>query len=610
MADSDISYPTIYGSTSNEYIDVCLYCFSFTTYSTNETRLEVALQYKRNNTGFTTSGTGQFAITINGVKYESSKTITITENGWVKAFQKSVIFSHDAAGNAPQVSISASGSIPGTTLTSSSVSGKINLPTIPKPTIINSLYCNSNYIDGVITAVYTPKSSQYYTRRIISVNVNGTLTEIQTKNLGQATGQQTHTMQFNETELSKIYAKTPNTATPIIRVTLQTYSNSGYTTKVGTDQSREITLSLPTYIAPTATLAVNLVNSNAWVASKNIYASGLSGATIKLTAEPGSGAELTSTTITYNGATYNAAELKITTLKKSGDIEFSAKATDSRGRSTTATKKITVLPYSAPAVVGLQSERGTYDGGGWVADNEGQDVRVIFKIALALKDKGNTCNIAFKMDGSAKSPNHGATTGLNSDGDYMVYFLGIDGDVSHTLAMTITDSVGNTGAAMLTVPTKHITIEFNDSGRGIAFGKTSEKDETFECAWDAEFGKTVRIGGNQINDFVIEQGVSGIWAYRRWNSGACELQTYHSINIPIDTAVGYVYRSEAISINLPFKVYDITTVVDCCDVSAWASTNTFRVTEGVSTVTYILWRPVSYKAIAWYTHIHVTGRWK
>jgi hypothetical protein len=438
-------------------------------------------------------------------------------------------------------------------------------------------------------------------------------------------------MQFNETELSKIYAKTPNTATPIIRVTLQTYSNSGYTTKVGTDQSREITLSLPISVAPNAALAVNVVNSNAWVASKNICVAGLSGATVALSATPGEGAELTSTTIDYNGATYNAVELDITALKKSGYIEFAAKVTDSRGRSNTAEEGITVLPYSAPAVVSMQSERGTYDNG-WTADEEGQDVRVIFKTALALTANGNTCSAVFKIDGSTTSPNHGATTELDSNADHAVYFLGINEDVSHTLAITITDKVGSTGTAMLTVPTMHITMEFNESGKGIAFGKTSEKDETFECAWDAEFGGSVSIGasvsiGGKELDTIVEQGTSainhtvdgvtarsGTWTYRKWSSGIMECWGIGNVDVKVNmtwSGTG-LYYGVVSTINFPFAFTDIP--VCTVDVAYGASEKSL-VAASCGRGTNVYARPImlcrnTSETVNCDLHYHAIGRWK
>lgn len=560
-----------------------------------------------------TEGTWSYKLQIGNTVVNKTVSKAVLTN-WVHLDTLSVNLDHASDGTL-SVRIIASITAPsGTTLAGKTTNydKTLSLGSIALPTTIDSLTCSTDYVDGVITAKYTPRVATFYNRCKAYVMVNGKENEIYSQNLGQkTTGQKTHTIQFTAEQLSKIYGAVKTTINATIRVRFLTYKNSTYTSWDGTVHYLEIVLTLPTSVAPTASLTLKPVNSNSWIAGKNIYVAGLSGVTATLSATPSAGIkeeELT-TTITYDGATYNAKTLNVTTLKKSGNIGFTAKVTDPRGRSATVTKSITVLPYSTPAIASIQIDRGTYKDAEWIAADEGQDVRAVFKTTLSLTNNGNVYSAAFKIDGASKSPNHGATTELTSGVEYTVYFLGLNGEASHTLAMTVTDRAGGTGTANITIPTIRITIEFNDSGSGIAFGKTSEKD-AFECAWDAEFGKTVSIGGNQIKDFIIEQGVSGIWAYRRWNSGACELQAYHQINTPINIAVGYIHRSEAINTDLPFKVYDITTAVDCCDVSAWASTNTFRVPEGTSTVTYILWRPVSYTAINWYTHIHVTGKWK
>ena len=34
--------------------------------------------------------------------------------------------------------------------------------------------------------------------------------------------------------------------------------------------------------------------------------------------------------------------------------------------------------------------------------------------------------------------------------------------------------------------------------------------------------QSLSIGGNTVADFVVEQGTSDIWTYRKWNSGIAE----------------------------------------------------------------------------------------
>ena len=368
-----------------------------------------------------------------------------------------------------------------------------SLDTIDLPTTIDSITCSTDYLDGVITAKYTPKAAEFYNQFKTYVMINGKENEIYSQNLGKkSTSQQTYTIQFTADQLSKIYGLVKTNINVTIRVKVLSFRNSAYTQYVGTyfNEYLEIVLTLPTSVAPKASLTIVKNNPNSWIKGKNIYVAGLSGLSATLSATPSAGIDekdLTYT-ITYDGAPYNAKTLNVTTLRKSGNIV--AQVTDPRGRYATVTEPINVLSYSAPAIASIQVERGTYKNG-WTPSEEGPDVKVVFKTTLSLTSYDNTYSAAFKIDGSSKTPNYGATTGLKTGTDCTVYFLGINGEVSHTLALTATDLAGGAGTANFTIPTIRITIEFNESGNGIAFGKTSEKD-AFECGWDAEFRGSVK----------------------------------------------------------------------------------------------------------------------
>lgn len=71
----------------------------------------------------------------------------------------------------------------------------------------------------------------------------------------------------------------------------------------------------------------------------------------------------------------------------------------------------------------------------------------------------------------------------------------IDPEKSYTVRITAKDRIGRTAIYEATVPTATITFHLKDGGKGAAFGKISEKDNTFECGWDAEFSRDVRITG-------------------------------------------------------------------------------------------------------------------
>lgn len=635
MASGTIDFTQ--SATSGSYIDGKIVWTSTVVDVTKRwSSLNVKLYVRKDSTDTTltipTEGTWSYNLTINGQTYTGTNSKDVLKD-WVEVISYTIpTILHNTDGSK---SIVISGSVTAPAGTSfaghkSSGSGTAKLDTIPQATTIDSLTCSSVDVTGTITAKYTPKSATYYNRRIVSVYGSNAWVNIHTKDLGQqSASQQTHTLKFDANELAKIYS-TVTSAIVKVRVVFQTFLNSGYSTQVGANQSLTIELSLPSVCNPTASLTVTRADSNSWITSKNIYVAGLSSVTVKLTATPGEGASLKSAKAFYDNIGFNADTPTTFKLNKSGNIEFTAQVTNSRGQSASASKSIAVLPYSSPAVASMQTERGTYNNS-WTADENGQDVRVSFKTTLALTDKGNTYNAAFKVDGTSKTPNHGATTGLTSGADCVVYFIGLSGDVSHTLTLTTTDSTGSTGAATLSIPTARVTIEFGADGVGIAFGKTSEKD-AFECAWPAEFYGDVSIGGSvsidgKELDIIVEQGTSainhtvdgvtarsGTWYYRKWSSGIMECWGIGNVNVKVNmtwSGTG-LYYGVVSTINFPFAF----TEIPVCTVDvAYGNQEKSLVVASCGRGTNVYARPImlcrnTSETVNCDLHYHAIGRWK
>lgn len=473
--------------------------WSSTTNPNNLSYVNIALYVRKGNTDMTltipTDGTWTYSITVDGksIVAGGSKYEYVLED-WVLLYEKKQYsVTHNANGTKTLDVVGTITAPTGTSFEGHTINtrGTAKLDTIDRTTKIDSLKCSTAYLDGTITALYTPVASDLVNRRHVYLNKDGVLTLIRSADLGakSAGTQQTSTINLSSSELSQIYKLVTDTAKVKLRVSFETYT-SGYAARVGDARYLEITLSIPASIAPTAELEITQKNTNAWLASKGVYAAGLSGATAVLSYRGADWTSIESYNIVYNGTTYNATQLNITTLKTSGNIQFTAKVVDSRGRSATATQSISVLPYSPPIIQEITLERGTYDTK-WTADEDGADLRVTFKTTLGLVNEGNTYKATFELDGAAIEAAAGAVSGLGSAANCVIYFRGIDSEVSHTLKVIATDSAGKTGAAIITIPTAHITVEYRANGKGIAFGKTSEKD-AFECAFPAEFSSTVK----------------------------------------------------------------------------------------------------------------------
>lgn len=502
---------------------------------TAKTTVSHALKLKQLTSGydFDTVASVTVGYTLAGTYFSKSGRINIDDKGnagyIITLASGTTTISHNGAGKGSfsvsvNTSIDSGGWGPGTITLSSQT---VDLPDIPRASTIDSLTCSTNKLTGVLTYKYTPQNTTFYNQCNISLNLNGTLVQIRSINLGEkSASQQSGTAAFSESELTLIYNQLPSTAEGKIRFTFRTYSDANYSTQIGDTSYKEIVLYIPDDVVPTGTVSLIPVHTSNWVSSKGIYVAGYSSVKVFCTANGGTGATISQTRLRYTagGTTYHPPfdlTNSMTIAAKAGEMQFQLDVWDSRSRRTvTDPQKITVYSYSEPTITALRVERGTYDAG-WTADDDGPDVRVIFKTTLSLADQGNTYNATFKFNNSTKVPDYGTATDLASGTDYSAYFFDVDGESSYTLKTSATDKLGNVVSATTIIPTIGVTIEFNDSGNGIAFGKTSEKD-AFECAWPAEFGSSVSVGGNLIADFVVEQGTSGMWAYRKWASGIAE----------------------------------------------------------------------------------------
>lgn len=689
---------TIYGSTNNTYIDAKIVWSSVANTAANTSTVTATLYYKRSNE-YITSGTGSFSIKIGTAAAVVNTQYLQIGSNWVKAVAATQVVTHELNGS-KSVAISASGAISGTTLESTTCGSTVTLDTIPRATTLDQVSVPAT-LESSFTYKYTPRGS-YYTRVAIYLVVGSKTLSLRLIPHGiQPVGtQQTQTITLTAAERSQIYKVLPTTAQAVIQVTARTYSDAGYSVKVGDASTKEVTTSIPAGIKPSASLTASPVNNNAWIKEKNIYVAGYSGLTATLSGTSGEGAPILTYAISGGGYSANSNVLKVTTLLQAGKLTLKGVLTDSRSRTGTAEYSLTVESYTTPQIRSLTVTRGTYNSStqAWTPDDNGPDVRVYFTTYLSLIQYANAYSVAFTINGVAQTPNYGSQSNLNSSVGYAFYFINMDSESSHTLKITAQDYAGGTGSATITVPTTYVTMEFKADGKGIAFGKTSEKN-AFECDMTAEFTgaatfkgattinedldlkknihmgglngqtheqvirfsnptssqyphnaylyggnpnsvntigcydgrnnrsiwgyndttNTVSLGGNSsiivingstLADFVVEQGTSGIWSYRKWYSGICELHAYHKSTTAIDIQQGGIYRSDVITLNLPFNVIEITPIVDCCDISAWASTNTFRSSTGNSTVTYVLFRGASYTSNDWYTHIHIKGRWK
>lgn len=338
---------TIYGSTGNQYIDSKIVWSSTKNNESNTSSVTASLYYKRNNTGFETKGTGNFTITINGQATSASKYMTITESAWVLAVSATKTVSHNGDGT-KAITISASGSIPDTTLSSTSCSGRVTLDTIPRASTLTS--ASNKTLGSACSIKWTPLSKSFRYKLKFSLGSWSYTTAAIHPNTTSAYTYTGYTLPLT------VANQLPSAKTGTMTVTLYTYSDSEATTQIGSSDSDTFTVTVPdnTSTKPAVSMTLTPVSSLGSTFS-SLYIQGKSKVKATLSGSGKYSAEIASYKMYVEGKSYNSP-YQSGYLSTPGTVTVQGRAYDSREYYGDTEKDITVLPYSKPALLPASDE--------------------------------------------------------------------------------------------------------------------------------------------------------------------------------------------------------------------------------------------------------------
>ena len=122
----------------------------------------------------------------------------------------------------------------------------------------------------------------------------------------------------------------------------------------------------------------------------------------------------------------------------------------------------------------------------------------------------------------------------------------------------------------------------------------------------------IKINGNTLADYVIEQGTNGTWFYRKWNSGRVDLSGYQNISsLDCTTALGGWYRTAVQTApSFPFTVYNPKTVLNYVSSGTGALVWCTTLESNTKPANYYLIRPTSSSAISGVVNFYTIGTWK
>lgn len=438
------------------------------------------------------------SLTINGTKYTFSFTAALSGSQTKTLYTKTVTIPHNSDGTKTCAFSATCGinvTLSGTYYGNVTASGNGTFNTIARASTISS-----------VTS---------------SVSVNGT--NAVTVNITRAASSFTHTVVFSFGSYSKTtkgvgtstsYAipqswlnAIPNSTSGTAKVTVTTYSGS---TKIGSAVSKSFKITVPASVVPTIS-AVSLTEAVSGLAAQfGGYVQNKSKIACKVTAAGAYSSTIKAYKTTVQGANFSSAAFTSGFLTKSGTSNVTVTVTDSRGRTATTTKSITVIAYTAPKITSFQGFRCLADG---TENYEGTYINAAVKFSISAVGDKNTKTYAIEY----KKTSATAWTALASGSVYSLNqsIISASGvfsvDSSYDIRLSVTDYFG-TVRSTFEIPTAFTLLDFNASGKGLAFGKVSELTEGIEFAMKTVFSHaetpssvTYLTEGQDLND-ILEPG--------------------------------------------------------------------------------------------------------
>lgn len=573
-------------STDNQYIK---YTITITqnsrNISKNTSNVTVSVRVYRTNTGYTTYGTGTVYCTIDGTQYTSSITSDqkITSSG-ITLFSKTLDIAHGSDG---KKTLTCSAYISHSRFTSSSQSFSSTLVAIPRQA---NILTAPNFTDEENpTITYSNSAGSSVDTLQACISLDGSKADIAYRDIGKTGSSYTFTLTDAERNVLRNACTTANSRKVYFYIKT-VISGTTYYSKL----QKTLTIVNAT---PKITTTVQDTNESAlaFTGSNQKMIKGYNTIVAEIVAETYKGATVKSYSITNGTNTVNASSA---TFANSENNKFVLEVTDSRGNKVSNTITLEMIDYvpltcNVDASIALSTGDSTKAYvkyrvyGNYFNDSLGSVKNELSSIVNVVGDetsvKADVEEITF--DGNTYSIT-GSVTGLDYEKQYAVLAYVSD---------KLSKNVSNISKRLKAIP----VFDWGEN--------------------DFNFNVDVAIKNKPIADFVVEQGIEGIWAYRKWNSGIAECWGKATFdNITFDSTWGTLYTNALEQIDYPFEFTEVP--VETANLlhngesnACWLYTesNSGGCNTTTQTAIYSVARPTATSATNTYNiHFHVIGKWK
>lgn len=428
--------------------------------SANTSNVTVSVRVYRTNTGYTTYGSGTVYCTINGTQYTEAITSSdkITNSGIV-LFTKTLNISHNADGTK---TLATSARITHDQFSSSSQSYSQTLTAIPRATTPTVSASSVNM--GASITISMPRASSSFTHTLTYkfVNASGTI------------GSSLETSKAWTVPLS-LASQIPSGTSGSCTITCSTYNGS---TLIGT-KTVSFTAKVPSSVVPTISSVAVADTNSAYATQFGSLVQGKSKAKFTITASGAYSSTITAYKTVIEGKTYTGATPTTSVLTGSGNVTATITVTDSRGRTASMEKTFYRIPYTVPTITVFEAVRADSTG----AENyEGTYAKVSAAFSIASASSKNTSSYKIEYKKQSETTWTALQNGTGYTYNNSILSGGVfDVNFAYDIKLTVTDYFGSV-TRIANLPTAFTLLDFNASGKGVAFGKVSEQSEGVEFA--------------------------------------------------------------------------------------------------------------------------------
>lgn len=454
----------------------------------NTSSVTVKVQLVSTGSSYTinSSATKSGSVTINGTKYTFTFTASLSGNQTKTLYTKTVTVAHASDGTKTCSFSTTCGinvTLGGTYYGNVTASGTGTFDTIARASSIASVTSSVSVNGTNAVTVEISRKSSSFTHTVVFTFGSYSKT---TTGVGTSTSYAIPTSWLNAI---------PNATSGTAKVTVTTYSGS---TKIGSAVSKNFTLTVPSSVVPTIS-GVTMAESVSGLAAKfGAYVQNKSKIAVKITAAGAYSSTIKAYKTTIQGTNFTSSSFTSGILTKSGTSTATITVTDSRGRTASTTRSITVIAYAAPKITAFQGFRCLADG---TENYEGTylNAKLNFTISSvgSKNDKSYTLSYRPKNTETWTDMASGSVYAFSTNVISASGMMGIDS--SYDVRLKVQDYFA-TVQSVIEIPTAFTLLDFNASGRGLAFGKVSEISNGMEVDLDMSIYRNIYMGGSKRSD--------------------------------------------------------------------------------------------------------------